>query len=82
MACTDKLVCCRLVDYLEAVQEIVSNASNIDGGLKQGIEYRIAQGCIIEIDAYYAGQNLTAPAVIATSNNSMPTVADCCLACK
>lgn len=72
----------RLVEYLDVIEGIISNASDIDGGLKKGIEYRVGAGCIIEIDAYYAGVDVAAPAPIVVSNGSMPTISDCCLSCR
>lgn len=78
----DQRCLCRLVDYLNRVAGLVANTTDIDGGLKKGIEYRVPSGCIIESDAYYAGDTLTYPSLGGGGNSTMPNENDCCLACK
>ena len=73
---------CRLVDYLGSIQGNISNPSTIDGGLKKGIEYRVPSGCIIELDALYAGDDVGDSTNLTQGATKQPTEDDCCQACK
>lgn len=70
------------MDYLGTVQANITNASTIDNGLKKGIEYRVPSGCIIELDALYAGDNVGGITDLAQGATKQPTEDDCCQACK
>ena len=68
--------------YLNDIQDDIANASMIDNGLKKGIEYRVPSGCIIELDALYAGDNVGGVTNLANGATKQPTEDDCCSACK
>jgi len=74
-----------LAEYLADMQADVANSSQIDGGLKKGIEYRVPGGCIVELDALYAGEAIGPPVVLGPGINlagGQPTEDDCCRACR
>ena len=77
-----QLCMCRLVSYLNDVQDDIANSSMIDDGLKKGIEYRVPSGCIIELDAVYAGDNVGGVTNLVNGATKQPTEDDCCQACR
>ena len=68
--------------YLNDIQEDIANASMIDDGLKKGIEYRVPSGCIIELDALYAGVDVGGITNLTQGATKQPTEDDCCQACR
>lgn len=70
------------MDYLTDIQEDLANASTIDNGLKKGIEYRVPSGCIVELDALYAGDAVGGVTNLTSGTTKQPTEDDCCQACK
>lgn len=59
-----------------------SNSSDIDGGLKKGIEYRVPSGCTIELDASYAGDALGGVVNLSQGASKQPTEDNCCQLCR
>lgn len=79
---TCSLLACRLADYLAEIRAELGNASAINGGLKMGIEYRLPSGCIVELDALYAGDPIGQIITPSSRSTRQPTEEDCCQACR
>lgn len=71
-----------MADYLADIQADIANASAIDEGLKRGIEYRVPAGCIVELDAAYAGTPIGSIITPSSGASMQPTENDCCQACR